>query len=273
MMKLLKDLGCDMNEHNSADTLTSNTALSRPATALGVQTSQPKPKKQTRPASTAPMKKNAKVTRMKSQATTQNQYASQVADLVPQDDPEFVNVSSYEKYKAPTKVPFHTYASEQYPSPVPSSSTTEFQPFRTTIAPAVLAPLQSGLPTYEPESREALLKISETLARMPPPVHTPWSDPSVATSVPAAAFDEAVSEMPSSNHNVQSPPFELIENAILQPGLENFKNLGDNRRHDIIELGIKECLQDDNFIQFCQDLWGMWPRIGLDLKLQSSNLQ
>jgi hypothetical protein len=265
MMRLLKDLGCDMNEHKSADTLTSNTALSRSAPTVGVQTTQTKPKKQARPASTAPARKNAKVIRMQSQAASQSQHDSQLADLVPQDALES-NIPNYQPFTAQNRVP------DQYLPPMTPISTTVYQPFRTSTNPAIPTSTSSASPIRDHERREILQKVSENLARMPPRVETPWARSSAPASMPVATFFPQVPDMPI-EQNVQSPPFELIETAIHQSStLGDFRNLNDDRRHEIIELGIKECLQDDSFVQFCQDLWTMWPRIGLDLKLQANNL-
>jgi hypothetical protein len=52
--------------------------------------------------------------------------------------------------------------------------------------------------------------------------------------------------------------------------LKGYTALSDDQRFEIVEAGVVACLKDDNFVQFCEDLYNTWPRIGLDLEMQDN---
>jgi hypothetical protein len=72
---------------------------------------------------------------------------------------------------------------------------------------------------------------------------------------------------------VTQPSYSFVQQASRGPQvLKGYTALSDDQRFEIVEAGIVACLKDDNFVQFCEDLYNTWPRIGLDLEMQDRPL-
>jgi hypothetical protein len=80
---------------------------------------------------------------------------------------------------------------------------------------------------------------------------------------PARLVDLPTETLPSAAQPSES--FTQQASHRLQ-SLKGYTAVPEDQRFEIVEAGIIFCLKDNNFVQFCEDLYNAWPRIGLDLE-------